>query len=152
MLAEEVYAHPRVTPQEVCYDSGQGNAPIVKGVERFRTGRKDRLNLKRLIVEWGALGLPTWTIGRRSKIRHETTRTLERVKKKHDLTTTPAMYAALTYVEEHDVDLKAIVERDFGAAPKRAKMWRQKAQAHEKNGWNPWKDDGEDALEEGSGV
>ena len=94
------------------YESGVPTQKIVKALERFRTGRRDRLNLKQLIVEWGALGLPTWTIGRRSKIRHETTRTLERVKKKQDLTTTPAMYAALTYVEEHDVDLKAILERD----------------------------------------
>ena len=121
------------------YECGTPTQKLVKALERYRSGRKDRLNLKQLIVEWGALGLPIWTIGRRSKIRHETTRTLQRVKKKNDLTTTPAMYAALTYVEEHDVDLKAIVERDFGAAPKRAKMWWQKARAYRENGWTPWK-------------
>jgi hypothetical protein len=83
-------------------------------------------SLRKLVVEWGALGLPVWEFGRRSKIRDATSRALERLQKKFDLPTTATMYAALKFAESQGAELRSILEQDFGQGPKRPKRWYQK--------------------------
>ena len=79
------------------------------------------LSLRKLVVEWGGMGLPVWEFGRRNKIRERTSQALKRLQEKFDMPLTPTVYAALTCAEEQGHDLRAILVRDFGHPPKRPK-------------------------------
>lgn len=96
---------------------------IIASLHRY--GRP-RISYHKLVVEWGALGLPVWELGRRTKLRDGTSQALARLQEKFDMPTTPTMYAALKFAEAQGADLRAIVEVDFGQAPKRPKTWYQK--------------------------
>jgi hypothetical protein len=64
--------------------------------------------------------------GRRKKIRRGTGKLLKRLQAKFEMTLPPTIYAALKFAEAQGADLRAIVEEEFGAAPRWPKRWYQK--------------------------
>lgn len=96
---------------------------VSKIVDNFRPFMRRRLSHKKLIVEWGALGLPVHVYGRRSKLRDATSQALTRLQERFDMPTTATMYAALRFAEAQGADLRAVVAEDFGAPPKRPRPW-----------------------------
>jgi hypothetical protein len=88
--------------------------------------RKPKLSLRKLVVEWGALGLPVWDLKRRAKIRAGIHKMTDRLKEKFDMPSPAVTYAALANAEAENADLRAIVEADSGQAPKRAMSWQAK--------------------------
>ena len=106
------------------YQRGLGARRIIEHL-RLRSFRHP-ISFRKLVVEWGAMGLPVWEFGRRSKIREGTTQALKRLQEKFDMPTTATMWAALKFVEVQEVDLKAIVAAEFGQAPARPKRWYQR--------------------------
>jgi hypothetical protein len=110
------------------YNRGIYVSSIVAALKRFQ---KPRLSLKKLIVEWGALGLPVWDLKRRAKIRAGIHKMTDRLKEKFDMPSTAVMYAALANAEATGADLRGIVEADFGQAPKRAISWQAKLKRQE---------------------
>jgi len=100
-------------------------ANLIVSELRRRTGSR-RISLKKLVVEWGAMGLPVWSFGRRGKIRRGASRILNELQERFDMPLTPTIYAALKFAYTQGADLRAIVEEEFGAAPKRPKSWYEK--------------------------
>jgi hypothetical protein len=82
-----------------------------------------RMSLKKLVVEWGAMGLEVWVFGRRGKIRRGAQRLLRDLQERFDMPLTPTIYAALKFAEAQGADLRGMVEHEFGAAPKRPRYW-----------------------------
>jgi hypothetical protein len=108
------------------YQRGVRAHVIVGSLQRRCRPKRPLSSLRKLTVEWGALGYPVWEFGRRTRMRDETGRLLERLQDKFDLTQPNVMYASLVYAEEQGADLRAILERDFGQPTKRPKRWMQK--------------------------
>jgi len=76
----------------------------------------------------------SWSSGERSgyrsgylagagRSRAGTQRLLKQLQDKFDMPLTPTVYAALKFAEAQGADLRAIVEAEFGATPKRPKYW-----------------------------
>ena len=71
--------------------------------------------------------VPSGLIFWRAKIRSQVGQAVTRLKEKFDMPTTAVMYAALAFAEAQGADLRAIVEGEFGQAPKRALPWHMRA-------------------------
>jgi hypothetical protein len=82
--------------------------------------------VRQLIIEWGALGLPVWEVGRRGKIRLGIGQVLNRLQARFDIPAPATMYAALKFAEDNAADLRALLAAEFGQAPKRPQVWYQR--------------------------
>jgi hypothetical protein len=106
-------------------------AHVIVGSLQRRCHDKRPISLRKLTVEWGALGYPVWAFGRRTIMRDTTGQLLEHLQDKFDMTQPCVMYGALAYAHDQDVDLRAILERDFGQPTKRPKRWLQKTRLYQ---------------------
>jgi hypothetical protein len=101
-------------------------AHVIVGSLQHRCHDKRPISIRKLTVEWGALGYPVWDFGRRRKMRDVTGQLLEHLQDKFDMTQPSVMYGALAHALDQGVDLRAILEGDFGQPTKRPKRWLQK--------------------------